>query len=323
MQMTRRKVMVGWIAFILTFSALLTACQPAAKDATTTVRVARIPVLDTLPLYVAQQEGLFEKHGVQVEIIPVASAPERDQLIAAGQADAMINEVLSTMFANKDAITVQTVRYARTATSASPVFRILAAMDSGITSPDQLKGVPVGVSDGTIIAYLTERLLQAEGFSADEIQTTSVPSITDRMALLSSGQLKAAMLPDPLSTLAIQQGASLVLDDTRHPEYSFSTLTFRKDFLDANPDTTRNFLAAWEEAVQLINSDGTRWTALLSEQKLVPAPLLESFQVPPFATAGVPGEEQFQDMLAWAKEKGLLDRDVNYADCVDGQYLPE
>lgn len=321
--MSSRKVTIVLITFLLAFSASMTACQPAAKDTTTIVRVARIPVLDTLPLFVAQQEGLFEKHGVQVEIIPVASAPERDQLIAAGQADAMINEVLSTMFANKESIVMQTVRYARTATRTSPVFRILGARDAGIVTLDQLKGVPVGVSDGTIIAYLTERLLQAEGFSADEIQTTSVPSIADRMALLGSGQLKAAMLPDPLSTLAIQQGASLVLDDTRHPEYSFSTLTFRKAFLDANPTTTRNFLAAWEEAVQLINADGSRWTALLSEQNLVPAPLLETFQVPQFAEAGVPSEEQFKDMLAWAREKGLLDRDVSYADCVDGQYLPK
>lgn len=321
--MNRRRLRMAWLAFWLVFCALVSACQPTLKDATTTIRVARIPVLDTLPLYVAQQEGLFEKHGVKVEIIPVASAPERDQLIAAGQADAMINEVLSTMFANKQSIQMQTVRYARTATETSPVFRILAAKDSGITSLAQLKGVAIGVSDGTIIAYLTERLLQAEGFSAEDIQTTSVPSITDRMALLSSGQLKAAMLPDPLSTLAVQQGAVVILEDSSHPDYSFSTLTFRKAFLDANPSTVKNFLAAWEEAVQLINADGSRWTALLSEQNLVPAPLLKDFQVPPFATAGVPSEEQFTDMLNWAKEKGLLAQDVKYSDCVDGQFLPK
>lgn len=321
--MNRQKTGVGMFTSILLIVMVLTACQPADKNVTTTVRVARIPVLDTLPLFVAQQEGLFEKHGVTVEIIPVASAPERDQLIASGQADAMINEVLSTMFANKASIQFQTVRYARAATATAPVFRILSAKDAGITAPEQLKGVPVGVSDGTIIAYLTERLLQAEGFTPGEIQTTSVPSISDRMALLGSGQLKAAMLPDPLSTLAIQQGANLVLDDSRHPEYSFSTLTFRKAFLDANPTTVKNFLAAWEEAVALINADGSRWTGLLSEQNLVPAPLLENFQVPPFVTAGVPTEAQFNDMLTWAREKGLLTQDVRYSDCVNDQFLPK
>ncbi len=67
-------------------------------------------------MYVAQKEGLFEKHGVKVELVPVASAPERDQVIAAGQADGMINEALSTALYNKDQVQVQIVRYARAAT---------------------------------------------------------------------------------------------------------------------------------------------------------------------------------------------------------------
>ena len=40
--------------------------------------MAVLPILDTLPMYVAQQEGLFEQNGVQVEFIPVASGAERD-----------------------------------------------------------------------------------------------------------------------------------------------------------------------------------------------------------------------------------------------------
>ena len=70
---------------------------------------------------------------------------------------------------------VQIVRYARTATSDSPVFFILAAGQSGITDVEQLKGVEIGVSKGTIIEYLTDRLLQAEGFNNDEINTIAVP----------------------------------------------------------------------------------------------------------------------------------------------------
>jgi hypothetical protein len=45
-----------------------------------------------------------------------------------------------------------------------------------------------------------------------------------RMSLLGSGELPAATLPDPLSLLAEQQGAVVVLDDTSHPEISYSTL---------------------------------------------------------------------------------------------------
>jgi NitT/TauT family transport system substrate-binding protein len=251
-------------AFILIFSLTLAACSPAAPTASgpVTLKLAVIPVLETLPLYVADSEGLFAAQGVRVEFIPAASAPVRDQLIASGEADGMINEVLTTMLNNREQVQVQIVRYARTATAEAPLFRLLASAKSGITSAQELKGVEIGVSQGTIIEYLTDRLLQAEGLSPDEIKTVAVPGISDRMALLESGELSAAMLPDPLSSLAILQGAAVALDDTSHPEYSFSTITFRKTVIDQQPQAIRAFLAAMEEAVEMINADPTRWDAL-------------------------------------------------------------
>ena len=311
-------------AFILASSLILTGCKPStpAVSGPVTLKLALIPVLEALPLYIAQNKGLFEERGLQVEFIPAASAPVRDQLIASGEVDGMINEVLTTMLNNRDQVQVQIVRYARTATSEAPLFRILASAKSGITDAQGLKGVEIGVSQGTVIEYLTDRLLQAEGLSAEEIKTIAVPGITDRMTLLESGELSAAMLPDPLSSLAILQGATVALDDTSHPEYSFSTITFRKAVIDQNPQAIRLFLEAMEEAVGMINADPTGWDALLSEQNLVPPPLLGTFKLPKFATAGVPSEAQWNDVLAWAKEKGLLNKDLSYAETVTTAYLP-
>jgi NitT/TauT family transport system substrate-binding protein len=312
-----------FMLMIMAASLGLSACQPGAAGLVT-LKIAVIPVLDALPLYVAQKEGLFKAHGVAVEFIPVASGAERDQLIVSGQSDGMVNEVLSTLLFNKEKTQVQIVRYARAATADAPLFRILASGKSGITKVDDLKGVEIGISDGTVIAYLTDRMLQKKGFKAEDIKTVGVPKIPDRLALLNSGQLKAGVLPDPTSSLAVQQGAVVVVDDTVVPELSFSTLAFRKTVIDAHPEAIRGFLAAVEEATRKINSDSThtQYVPLLSEQKLVPAPLLKSYQVPNFVTAGVPSQAQFDDVLAWAKEKGLLKGDVSYASSVNASFLP-
>jgi NitT/TauT family transport system substrate-binding protein len=234
----------------------------------------------------------------------------------------MINEAISTMLYNREKVQVITVRYARAATAETPLFRILAAPRSNITTPSDLKGNPIGISQGTVIEYLTERLLQAEGLEPQEIKTVAVPKIPDRLALLSSGEIKAAMLPEPAASLAQQQGAIPVLDDSQHPEFSFSTITMRKAFIEQNPEAVRGFLAAIEEAVALINADPSRYAGLLVEQKVVPAPLAGSFKVPTFITKGVPSQAQWEDNLAWAKEKGLLSVDVPYQGSVDGSFLP-
>jgi NitT/TauT family transport system substrate-binding protein len=280
-----------------------------------------LPIIDALPMYVAQKEGLFAKHGVNVELVPVASAPERDQLVAAQQADGMINETVSDMLFNKDSIQVQAVRYALRPAEGYGHFFILASKQSGITNPEGLKGVEIGVSQGTVIEYVTERLLQAEGLSADEIVTIPVPKIPDRMALLASGELQAGTLPDPLGALAVQSGAVIVLDDSAHPEYGFSIYSFRKDLIDQQPEAVMNFLLAVDEAIAQINADPTKYTAILSEAKIVPVPLLEAYKVPPFPAAGVPTEAEWKDALSWAKEKGMLDADVSYADSVNQSLL--
>lgn len=328
------------ISLILLISILLVACAPAvpAEEASETetssqvdieaaenlgtLKIAVLPIIDTLPMYVADTEGLFAKHGVTIELVPVASAPERDQLLAAGQVDGTINETLAVMLFNKDAIQMQAVRYALRPVEGYGHFFILASGKSGITDAQGLKGVEIGVSQGTVIEYVTERLLQAEGLTADEIKTIAVPKIPDRMALLGSGELAAGVLPDPLASLAISQGAISVLDDSKYPEYGFSIYAFRKESIDSNPEAIRAFLAAIEEASGLINQDATKYTALLSDKGLVPPPLIETFKVPPFPMGAVPTEEEWDDGLAWLKEKGILTGNVSYADSVNEALLP-
>lgn len=314
----------------LVLTLFLGACQPPAQATTLPaaspepvgLKFAPMAILDALPMLVAEKQGYFEMHGLAVEIIPVSSAPERDQLFAAGQVDGVINEVLTSILADKDAVRYQVVRYARAASSSSALFRILASKESGITTPEGLKNVEIGISNATVIEYLTDRLLQAEGLAADDIHKIAVPSIPDRMALLSSGELKAGVLPDPLASLAILQGAANVLDDTRHPEYSFSTIAFRKEYIDQHPEAVRAFLLAVEEAVADINKDPDSWRSVLIEQKILPQPLQDTFKMPVFVTAGVPTEAQYADIHQWAVDSGLLTVNVPYSSVVNPEFLP-
>jgi NitT/TauT family transport system substrate-binding protein len=306
----------------LTLFSLLLILSACAPQATGSLKIAVLPIIDTLPMFIAQQEGLFAKHGVDVEFVPVASAPERDQLLAAGGADGTINETLAVMLFNKEKVQMQVVLYALRPTASNGHFFILASAQSGIDTLNELKGVEIGVSQGTVIEYVTERLLQAEGFTSDEIKTVAVPKIPDRMALLASGELSAGVMPDPLASLVVGQGGVVVTDDSSHPEYGFSVISFRKDVIDENPEAVKSFLAAIEESTELLNAEPAKYRNVLSEQKLVPPPLLDSYQAPAFPTASIPTVEEWNDALNWLKEKGILTTDVAYEDSVNASLLP-
>jgi ABC-type nitrate/sulfonate/bicarbonate transport system substrate-binding protein len=92
--------------------------------------------------------------------------------------------------------------------------------------------------------------------------------------------------------------------------------------IDANPEAIKGFLAAIEEATALINAEPAKYKNVLSEQELVPPPLLETYQPPIFPTARVPTESEWNDALNWLKEKNMLTVDVSYADSVNASLLP-
>jgi NitT/TauT family transport system substrate-binding protein len=274
-------------------------------------------------MYVAEAQGYFKDAGIQVEFLPVASAAERDQVMQAGQADGMINDLISTVLYNKDAQKIAIVGFARTASPDQSQYSIVASKDSGITSPDQLKGVEIGISEGTVIAYTTDRLLQHAGLTKEDIKTTNVPKIPDRLQLLSEGKLQAANMPEPFATLAEQSGAVRVIDDRSLPEVGTSVHSFNEATLKAKPETVKKFLAAIAKATADVNSNPDKWNSLLTDKKLIAAPLIGKYALPKFPAASVPSEAQLKDVMAWMMDKGLIKQEVPYSQLVDTNYLPK
>lgn len=322
-------------ALILAASSFLAACAfgqaatpqgtGAAAQATrppVTIRVSILPILESLPTYVADSQGYFAAQGVRIQYVPVASSAERDQLFVSGQLDAGITDMVSTALMNKNGPILIVVRFGRVATSTYPDYRILVGKDSGIRNVTQLRGVPIAVSQATVIQYVTERMLQAQGFRPEDIQEVNIPSISDRMAVLVSGKAEAATIPDPLASLAISQGAYAVLADTRYPQLGNSELDFTKAFIDQHPEAVRGFLKATEEAVRDINSDKQKWIPLLVSKKLLSPALQGKYDLPDFPLASVPSQAQWEDVIAWEKSKGFLSGDVPYSSSVSAAFLP-
>lgn len=311
-----KKIVILFLAAVMLLAGCATAPTPQR-----TVKFAYLPIVDSLPLFVAQKEGLFEKNNVKVELVPVTSAPERDQLFQANQVDGVINEILNAMQFNKDGVKVQVVRHALMADAKTAHFFVLASQASGITDAASLKGVEIGISNGTIIEYVTTRLLQGEGFSEGEIKYVAIPKLPDRLALLLSGEAKAVVLPDPLASIAMAKGAVNILDDTKNPAAGASVISLSKELIDSDPAAAKAFLKSIDEAIALINADPAKYKSLLAENKVVPPDLLKAFKFPTFPGATVPSLADWDDVTAWALAGGFLPQGLDYSASVTDALL--
>lgn len=322
----KRHMKISVIACLLIVLMIL-AGFPAglfAQDAKSdnSLKVALLPILDTFPFHVAQAKGYFERYGVAVSAVPVGSGLERDQLMQSGAIDGMLNEMATTANFNRERIQVQVISSARKAYPDYPLFRILAAPGTGFSAPADLKGVPIGISKNTIIEYVTDRLLEANGLTQNQIAKKSVPVIPERFQLLLQGQLKAATLPDPLAKSALEAGAVAVIDDSSHPQYSVSVLSFSIQALQTKANTVRQFLKAWNQAVQDINADPESYRSLLLQKIRVPKNIQQTYRIPPFPLREVPGAEQWADVMNWMVAKGLVKAPLPYEESVTTHYLP-
>ncbi|RPI95740.1 MAG: hypothetical protein EHM39_11530 [Chloroflexi bacterium] len=319
----RHKKLLVLLLIVLIAAAPTANNHPAQAQDTVTLRMGLLPILDVLPFYVAQQAGYFEEEGVNVELIPVSSALERDQLMVAGELDGMLNDLISTGIFNQDQPYIQIVALARRAYEGHPQFRILAAPRSNITTPQDVSNFEIGISENSVIHYITQRILENAGINADDIEYRVEPNIPVRFQLLMEGSLKAVTLPDPLAQAAIEGGAILIADDSAlvDTQFSQSVLTFRKAVIDEEPEAVQAFLRAWMRAADDINADPEAYRDLWLENTSVPDSVRDSYELPPFPTYEITTEDAWNDTMQWLVDQEIIEEKPSYASGVNTSFL--
>lgn len=92
------------LAAVLACSALmLTACQgsPSGSNDKKTYKIGVLRIDDSLPLYTAETEKLFAKHGVDVQVIEFSSAADQQKAMEAGELDGMMTDMIVTALLKK------------------------------------------------------------------------------------------------------------------------------------------------------------------------------------------------------------------------------
>ena len=311
-----RKLLIGFLLLGIFMSAPLMAQEETAEP---DLRIGVLPVLNTLPLYVAQAAGYFDEAGVVVELVPFQSGLDRQTALLAGATDASNDDLIGVLLLNAGGVDVRVVRHDP---PVNVFFALIAGPGSGLESVEDLAGASVGISHNTLIQYLTDAMLASVGMSADEVEYVEVAEIPVRFQLLLQGQIDTATLPEPLIQAALGAGGRVLLDDSALT-YVPTVLSFRADTLAEKGEAVRAFLLAYERAVEAINADPEAFREVMGANIQMPPPLIPILPVPTFFPASVPSEENFAAVQDWALGIGLLEEALAYEDVIDGSFLPE
>ncbi|HEX9092519.1 MAG TPA: ABC transporter substrate-binding protein [Coriobacteriia bacterium] len=299
-------------------SGLVAGCSSSSEStaALSPVRIGTLPTEDSLPLWVAERDGLFEKAGLKVTIQSFQSAQERDAALTAGAIDGFMGDLIAAGTLRSGGIPVKVVTVMLGATPKEGRFGIAVKPGSDVISIEQLAGRPIGTSSGTIQEYVLDSLMLQAGLGPDDIKKEEVKKVPVRFELLMSGKLEAAALPEPFLSLAQKQGAKIVADDTGDQNISQTVLVFSQKYLDTagGSASVAKLLGVWDQAVEKVNAAPDTFRALLVDKAKIPDPLKDSYVVNTYPKAQLPKQEDVEAVLDWMDGAGLLPKAVTYDD---------
>lgn len=284
------------------------------------IKIGTLATQDSLPLWVAEEKGYFAEAGLPgVEIITFQSAQECQAAFTAGSVNALMTDIIvsAKLQASGTDVVLPTVMLGADKTQGR--FAVVAGPKSDVKSMADLKGVPVGVGAATITEFILDKLAEEAGLAQGDVKGEEVPKMPVRFELLMSGKLKAASLPEPFVSLAVQSGGKILEggDDTKAAENISSVVMCVNGKFADSPEgaaTVDALLKAWDRAVADINADPNAYRKTLVDKARLPAPLAESYQVSTYPTAAAPAEADVQLVLDWMKTKGYLTAEVTPAD---------
>ncbi len=294
---------------------LLILAFPSVSSSREKLAFGILPVVDVLPLLVGQEKGFFEKQGIELELISFQSALERDAALQAGRLDGYFGDILNTVLLVQNGEQLKIIATAFHTQPQSRMFGIAVAPGSAISDPAGLTGKDVAISSATVIEYLLDQLLATRNMIPRDVTKQEIKKIPIRLQMLLSGQVTAALLPEPLLTLAETHGARVVLDD-RELNMALTVLAVN---LKKRPDISTlipGFLKAYDASVDLINENPSAFKELLITKTQFPMAVKDKYPVPVFPARALPAEADVQAVQEWLLKNGLINTRVPYADMV-------
>jgi NitT/TauT family transport system substrate-binding protein len=203
-------------------------------------------------MWVAKEEGIFDKYGLAVEPVFTEGSTKGVQMLLAGQLD--------MVYPGGPAVVAARLNGAPIVILASTLNKLVGEVWTAkdITRPDQLKGKTWGTSGvGTETDFLARAALRKWGLRPDQdVTIIQVGFSAARLAALQNGTIQVASLYAPFISPAKTMGLNkLANHEDLIGEYLSAGLTATEQYVRTNRDVVARFIRANWEGARLYQSN--------------------------------------------------------------------
>ncbi len=252
---------------VVALSLLLALTVSGCSRRKDQVRLAYPPIMGSLPVFIAQEQQLFEKRGLQMQTVPFSSSNDMVSALVAGQVDVLpavsLVPLIHLEIQHPGKFRVFSHSHMRRDNS---TYRIVVKSASPLTGLKDLEGRKVGVFPGTSATRLVSAYLTLKQVGPEKVTFIQLPS-SAQVSSLESGAIDALFAYDPL-TLMTEPGHYRALSNSVYAELSepcpLGASVIARDFERARPQAATRAAAAIQDAIAYMGTHPQEVKPLLS-----------------------------------------------------------
>ena len=246
----KTKAMVRRIALYALIFVIAGPLRPVSAQQLETLNASYASITGSrIPLWVAKDAGLFEKYGLNVNLVVIAAGTAAIGALMGGDVEILGAPGSTTMVSAAKGLPLAII-----GTFGPGAWKLIA--HPSITSVAELRGKTVGISRlGTTIEFASRRALLKLGLTPGkdvQILATGLGESNKRILTMLQGKIDATLVSPDNIFEAEQKNIKLsVLADLRDLGIytSASDLSAKRDFLKNQRQRARNFMMAYCEAI--------------------------------------------------------------------------
>ena len=213
-------------------------------------------------MFMAQQEGLFKKNGLDVELVHIPSSSRGIQTILAGEIAFSFMDGANEVQADIKGANIALVAGATN----RQVFSLMARPE--IKKIGDLRGKKIGITRiGSSTHTSALFALGTAGLKPSDYQILPLMEVPNILTALMAGQVDAGVVSPPTNSRARKAGLNELMNLAKEgPEYVSVGVGTSRSYISANEDIVRRVVRSYAEGVYLFKTNKAMALKMIQNQ---------------------------------------------------------
>lgn len=228
--------------------------REAMRRDSSALKVAVLPTLDCLPLYVAEYYQLFDSVHGGVRLKHFTAQMDCDTAIERGRVEGMVTDLVRAIRMQQRGLKLRYV------TVTNAYWQLITNRNARIHQLKQLDDKMVAMTRFSFTDMLTDKVIDSVKLKEERVFKVQINDVNVRVQMLQNNEMDALWFTEPQATMARMMKNSVVMD-SRDVKLQLGVVTFREKEMrrQARGKQLSLFIRAYNQACDSINKNGVAY----------------------------------------------------------------